>query len=548
MPLHELAGQTPPRDFLVNVPRLISAYYQGQPLVEDPSQRIAFGTSGHRGSSLTGSFNEAHIAAVTAALVEYRKSEGIDGPILIGFDTHALAWPAFMTCVEVLAAAGVPFHYQHDNTPTPTPVISQAIIAANRQGGQGRARCDGIILTPSHNPPGDGGFKYNPPHGGPADTGATGWIERRANELLADWQAITRQPFDRAIKGDAARGVDFIRPYVEALDTVVDMQAIARAGVSIGVDPMGGAGLPYWEPIAEHYGLDLTVVNRHIEPDFRFIPLDHDGKIRMDCSSPYAMGGLLKIKDRFDVAFGNDTDADRHGIVSPEGGLINPNHFLSVSIDYLFGHRPEWRDDLKVGKTIVSSSMIDRVAGGLGREVYETPVGIKWFQPGLTDGWLGFGGEESAGATFLARNGDVWNTDKDGITMGLLAAEILAVTGEDVWARFNRLIDQYGQPFYARRDAALSDEQKARFKALDPNELSIESLAGESVTGIRTQAPGNDAPIGGLKVETANGWFAARPSGTEPIYKIYAESFRDPGHLEDIFAQAEQVVGDALNG
>ncbi|MFO7808194.1 phosphoglucomutase (alpha-D-glucose-1,6-bisphosphate-dependent) [Guyparkeria sp.] len=545
MPLHELAGQTPPHDSLVNVPRLISAYYQSEPLVEDPSQRITFGTSGHRGSSLTGSFNEAHIAAVSAALVEYRRSQGIDGPILVGFDTHALAWPAFMTCVEVLSAAGVPFHYQHDNAPTPTPVISQAIIAANRRGG---ARCDGIILTPSHNPPGDGGFKYNPPHGGPADTGATGWIERRANELLADWQAISRKPFDRAIKGDAAHGVDFIRPYVEALDTVVDMQAIARAGVSIGVDPMGGAGLPYWEPIAEHYGLDLTIVNRQVEPDFRFIPLDHDGKIRMDCSSPYAMADLLKIKDRFDVAFGNDTDADRHGIVSPEGGLVNPNHFLSVAIDYLFGQRPDWRDDLKVGKTIVSSSMIDRVAGGLGREVFETPVGIKWFQPGLTDGWLGFGGEESAGATFLARNGEVWNTDKDGLTMGLLAAEILAVTGEDVWARFNRLIDSFGQPFYARRDASLSDEQKARFKALDPDSLAIDTLAGESVTGIRTRAPGNDAPIGGLKVETANGWFAARPSGTEPIYKIYAESFRDPGHLEEIFAQAEQVVGDALNG
>jgi len=543
MPLHELAGQTPPRDFLVDIPRLISAYYQTEPEAEDPAQRITFGTSGHRGSSLNASFNEAHIAAVTAALVEYRRGEGIDGPVLIGFDTHALAWPAFMTTVEVLAAAGVPFRFQHDNAPTPTPVISQAIIAANRAGG---GRCDGIILTPSHNPPGDGGFKYNPPHGGPADTGATGWIERRANELLVDWQGIRRQPFDRAIKSDAAEGVEFIRPYVEALDRVIDMQAIAKAGVSIGVDPMGGAGLPYWEPIAEHYGLDLTVVNRQVEPDFRFIPLDHDGKIRMDCSSPYAMANLLTIKDRFDVAFGNDTDADRHGIVSPEGGLINPNHFLSVSIDYLFGHRKEWGGNLKVGKTIVSSSMIDRVARGLGREVYETPVGIKWFQPGLTDGWLGFGGEESAGATFLARDGEVWNTDKDGLTMGLLAAEILAVTGEDVWARFNRLIDTYGQPFYSRRDAALAPEQKARFKELDPASLGITELAGESVTGVRTRAPGNDAPIGGLKVETANGWFAARPSGTEPIYKIYAESFHDADHLERILEQAQTVVSDAL--
>ncbi|HER34381.1 MAG: alpha-D-glucose phosphate-specific phosphoglucomutase [Halothiobacillaceae bacterium] len=543
MPLHELAGHLPPRDFLVDVPRLISAYYQVEPLADDPAQGITFGTSGHRGSSLNASFNEAHIAAVTAALVEYRQREGIDGPILVGFDTHALAWPAFMTTVEVLAAAGVAFRYQRDDAPTPTPVISQAIIAANCNGG---ARCDGIILTPSHNPPGDGGFKYNPPHGGPADTDATGWIERRANELLVDWRGIRRRPFDRAIKSDVAEGVDFIRPYVEALDRVIDMQAIARAGVSIGVDPMGGAGLPYWEPIAEHYGLDLTIVNQQLEPDFRFIPLDHDGKIRMDCSSPYAMAGLLKIKDRFDVAFGNDTDADRHGIVSPEGGLINPNHFLAVAIDHLFEHRKEWGGALKIGKTAVSSSMIDRVARGLGREVFETPVGIKWFQPGLTEGWLGFGGEESAGATFLARNGEVWNTDKDGLTMGLLAAEILAVTGEDVWARFNRLIDAHGQPFYARRDAALSDEQKARFKALDPESLGITELAGESVTGVRTRAPGNDAPIGGLKVETANGWFAARPSGTEPIYKIYAESFHDAAHLEQILEQAQRVVGEAL--
>ena len=543
MPLHELAGQLPPRDYLVDVPRLISAYYRDEPDADNPAQRITFGTSGHRGSSLNGAFNEAHIAAVTAALIEYRRSRDIDGPVLIGFDTHALAWPSFMTCVEVLAAAGVAFRFQADHGPTPTPVISQAIIAANRGGS---ARCDGIILTPSHNPPADGGFKYNPPHGGPADTDATGWIERRANELLADWPSIRRMPYERAIKSDAAEAVDFVRPYVESLDQVIDMQAIARAGVSIGVDPMGGAGLPYWEPIAEHYGLDLTVVNAALEPDFRFIPLDHDGKIRMDCSSPHAMAGLLEIKDRFDVAFGNDTDADRHGIVSPDGGLINPNHYLSVSIDYLFGYRKEWNDALKVGKTAVSSSMIDRVAAGLGREVFETPVGIKWFQPGLTDGWLGFGGEESAGATFLARDGQVWNTDKDGLTMGLLAAEILAVTGEDVWARFNRLIDRYGQPFYARHDAALSPEQKARFKALDADSLSLDQLAGEPVTGIRTRAPGNDAPIGGLKVETANGWFAARPSGTEPIYKIYAESFHDGTHLQKILSEAQDVVGKAL--
>jgi phosphoglucomutase len=543
MPLHELAGQRPPSDHLVNVPRLISAYYRNQPDVDDPAQRIAFGTSGHRGSSFDGAFNEAHIAAVTAALIDYRRSQGIEGPLLIGFDTHALAWPAFVTTVEVLAAAGVPFRFQADHGPTPTPVISRAIITANREGGRG---CDGVILTPSHNPPTDGGFKYNPPHGGPADIDATGWIEHRANELLADWESIRRMPYERAIKSDAAERVDFVRPYVDSLDQVIDMQAIARAGISIGVDPMGGAGLPYWEPIAERYGLDLTVVNRQIEPDFRFIPLDHDGKIRMDCSSPCAMAGLLKIKDRFDVAFGNDTDADRHGIVSPEGGLINPNHFLSVAIDYLFGHRPDWRGNLKVGKTIVSSSMIDRVANGLGREVYETPVGIKWFQPGLTEGWLGFGGEESAGATFLARDGQVWTTDKDGIIMGLLAAEILAVTGEDAWARFNRLIDRYGQPFYARRDAALSDEQKARFKALDADSLSLDRLAGEPVTAIRSRAPGNDAPIGGLKVETANGWFAARPSGTEPIYKIYAESFHDGAHLQKILTEAQEVVGKAL--
>lgn len=547
MPTSALAGTLPAHAALINVPVLVSAYYSRIPDAANPIQQVSFGTSGHRGTSMNASFNEAHIVAVTAALIEYRRSEGISGALYLGFDTHALSWPAFVTAVEVLAAAGVTVHYQTGFSPTPTPVISRMIIDRNRAAATD-AQCDGVVITPSHNPPTDGGFKYNPTHGGPADTDATGWIQRRANELLADWTSVARMHFDMAMQQAHMVADDFIAPYVAQLELVIDCAAIRHSGISIGVDPMGGAGLPYWAPIAQRYQLDLSVVNELIEPDFRFMPLDHDGKIRMDCSSPYAMAALLKIKDRFDVAFGNDTDADRHGIVTPDGGLLNPNHFLAVAIDYLFRHRPHWGADLAIGKTVVSSSMIDRVAAGLGRTVYETPVGIKWFQPGLTAGQLGFGGEESAGATFLCRDGQVWTTDKDGLIMGLLAAEILAVTGKDPWVYFNDLVDKYGQPYYTRVDAPISAEEKARFKGLTAESIAIDKLAGEAVTRVMTHAPGNGAPLGGLKVETANGWFAARPSGTEDIYKIYAESFISTAHLGEILAQAKILMNQVLKG
>ena len=548
MTVSDLAGTVPPAVLRVRIPELITAYYAQIPSPTVARQRVAFGTSGHRGSSLLTSFNQAHIVAVTAALIEYRKAQGIVGPLFIGFDTHALSWPAFVTAVEVLAAAGVTVHYQAEFLPTPTPVISRRIITHNH-GVTGAAQGDGVVITPSHNPPTDGGFKYNPTHGGPADTDATGWIERRANEILADWAAVPRCPFDTALTQTNLVAEDFIAPYVANLEQVVDMSAIQSAGVSIGVDPMGGAGLPYWAPIAARYGLDLTVVNQDIEPDFRFMPADHDGKVRMDCSSPYAMQNLLHIKDRFDIAFGNDTDADRHGIVTPDGGLMNPNHFLAVAIDYLFRHRSAWAGkSLSIGKTVVSSALIDRVATGLGLPVYETPVGIKWFQPGLTEGRLGFGGEESAGATFLCRDGTVWTTDKDGLIMGLLAAEILAVTGKDPWVYYNDLIDQYGAPYYTRADAPISPEAKARFKGLTADSITQTSLAGEPISRVLTHAPGNGAAIGGLKVETANGWFAARPSGTEDIYKIYAESFNSAEHLQQILAEAKTLVQQVLAG
>lgn len=547
MPTSALAGTLPAHTALINVPVLVSAYYSRIPDAANPIQQVSFGTSGHRGTSMNASFNEAHIVAVTAALIEYRRAQGISGALYLGFDTHALSWPAFVTAVEVLAAAGVTVHYQTGFSPTPTPVISRMIIDRNRAAATD-ALCDGVVITPSHNPPTDGGFKYNPTHGGPADTDATGWIQRRANELLADWISVARMHFDMAMQQAHMVADDFIAPYVAQLELVIDCAAIRHSGISIGVDPMGGAGLPYWAPIAQRYQLDLSVVNELIEPDFRFMPLDHDGKIRMDCSSPYAMAALLKIKDRFDVAFGNDTDADRHGIVTPDGGLLNPNHFLAVAIDYLFRHRPHWGADLAIGKTVVSSSMIDRVAAGLGRTVYETPVGIKWFQPGLTAGQLGFGGEESAGATFLCRDGQVWTTDKDGLIMGLLAAEILAVTGKDPWVYFNDLVDKYGQPYYTRVDAPISAEEKVRFKGLTAESIAIEKLAGEAVTRVMTHAPGNGAPLGGLKVETANGWFAARPSGTEDIYKIYAESFISTAHLGGILAQAKILMNQVLKG
>ncbi len=543
----QVAGTQPTPDMLVAVPQLVSAYYTRQPDPALAAQRVSFGTSGHRGSSLNTAFNEAHIVAITAALVEYRQAQNINGCLFIGFDTHALSWPAFVTAIEVLAAAGVCVRYQAGFKPTPTPVISRLIIMANAQADAG-SLADGVVITPSHNPPADGGFKYNPIHGGPADTDATGWIQNRANELLVDYHRVARMDFALALTQPQVVGQDFIAPYVAELDAVIDFAAIQAADVSIGVDPMGGAGLPYWAPIAERYQLDLTVVNDQVEPDFRFMPLDHDGKIRMDCSSPYAMANLLKIKDQFDVAFGNDTDADRHGIVTPDGGLLNPNHFLAVAIDYLFRHRPQWGKALSIGKTVVSSSLIDRVAAGLGRTVYEVPVGIKWFQPGLTAGDLGFGGEESAGATFLCRDGTVWTTDKDGLIMGLLAAEILAVTGKDPWAYFNELVDRYGQPFYTRVDAPISAAQKARFHGLSADAVQAKQLAGEPITRVMTHAPGNHAPLGGLKVETANGWFAARPSGTEDIYKIYAESFISLKHLQQILDEAKTLVNQVLMG
>lgn len=541
-----LAGTLPTPDMWVQIPELISAYYTQQPDSKLVRQQVSFGTSGHRGSSLNTSFNEAHITAITSALIEYRRGQGISGAILIGADTHALSWPAFVTTIEVLAAAGVPLRYQAGFKPTPTPVISRLIIVNNAASSD--TLCDGIVITPSHNPPTDGGFKYNPTHGGPADTDATGWIQNRANELLDHWQDIPRMDFSEALKQPFVIADDFVTPYVAELEQVIDFEAIRKAGISIGVDPMGGAGLPYWKPIAERYQLDLTVVNDRIEPDFRFMPLDHDGKIRMDCSSPYAMSGLLAIKDRFDIAFGNDTDADRHGIVTPDGGLLNPNHYLAVAIDYLFRHRPQWGEHLAIGKTVVSSSLIDRVAAGLGRTVFETPVGIKWFQPGLTAGNLGFGGEESAGATFLCRDGQVWTTDKDGLILGLLAAEILAVMGKDPWEYFNELVDRYGQPFYARVDAPISAEEKARFKGLTAESVGVTTLASEDVVRVMTHAPGNQAPLGGLKVETANGWFAARPSGTEDIYKIYAESFISSEHLARILEEAKTLVSEVLAG
>ncbi|MBN2855518.1 MAG: alpha-D-glucose phosphate-specific phosphoglucomutase [Halothiobacillaceae bacterium] len=547
MTIPPLAGTQPTPDQLVAVPQLVSAYYTRQPNPALAGERVSFGTSGHRGSSLNSAFNEAHIVAITAALIEYRQAQNITGCLFIGFDTHALSWPAFVTTIEVLAAAGVSVRYQSGFKPTPTPVISRRIIAANAGDTTG-ALADGVVITPSHNPPADGGFKYNPTHGGPADTDVTGWIQNRANELLAEYHRVARMDFALALTQPQVVAEDFIAPYVAALDAVIDFAAIQAADVSIGVDPMGGAGLPYWLPIAERYQLDLTIVNDRVEPDFRFMPLDHDGKIRMDCSSPYAMANLLKIKDQFDVAFGNDTDADRHGIVTPDGGLLNPNHFLAVAIDYLFRHRPQWDKSLSIGKTVVSSSLIDRVAAGLGRHVYEVPVGIKWFQPGLTAGALGFGGEESAGATFLCRDGSVWTTDKDGLIMGLLAAEILAVTGKDPWAYFNELAERYGQPYYTRIDAPISAEQKARFNGLSVDAVQAKQLAGEPITRVMTHAPGNNAPLGGLKVETTNGWFAARPSGTEDIYKIYAESFISLKHLNQIVDEAKTLVAQVLIG
>ncbi len=541
------AGKPATPDMLVNVPRLVTAYYAERPDASVREQRVAFGTSGHRGSSLRCSFNEAHILATTQAICAYRSLNGIDGPLYLGMDTHALSEPAFASALEVLAANGVDVMIDAADGYTPTPVISHAILGYNR--GRTAGLADGIVITPSHNPPPDGGFKYNPPNGGPADTDITSWIERAANDLLAaGLEGVKRIPFARARAASTTHRFDYVGAYVSELASVVDIDAIRGAKLKLGVDPLGGAAVGYWEPICDRFDIDVEIVNPAVDPTFRFMSVDWDGKIRMDCSSPYAMASLIALKDRFDVAFGNDTDTDRHGIVTRSAGLLNPNHFLSAAIAYLFTHRPKWRADAGVGKTAVSSAMIDRVARGIGRRLFEVPVGFKWFVGGLLDGSLGFGGEESAGASFLRRDGSVWTTDKDGIIADLLAAEMMAVTGRDPGELYRQLTEQYGDPVYERIDAPATPEQKARLKALSPSDVAATELAGEPIREMLTAAPGDGAPLGGLKVVTDNGWFAARPSGTEDVYKIYAESFVDRGHLQRIQADARALIADTLGG
>ena len=539
---HPLAGLPAPTSSLVDVGALLAAYHE-QPDVAVATQRVAFGTSGHRGSAYNRSFNEAHILAITQAVCEYRAAAGITGPLFVGLDSHALSAPAQRSAIEVLTANGVDTRIQSDAGYTPTPVISRAILVHN--ANPAALRADGVVITPSHNPPQDGGIKYNPPNGGPADTDVTGWIENRANALMADANRdVKRLPYAQALA--LVTQEDYAAPYIADLGNVIDMEAIRKAGLKIGVDPLGGAAVAYWKPIAEHYGLNIEVVNPNVDPAFAFMTLDHDGKIRMDCSSPFAMASLVKLKDRFDIAWGNDADVDRHGIVTPSIGLMNPNHFLAVAIHYLLTHRPQWPATAAVGKTLVSSGLIDRVVNGLGRRFLEVPVGFKWFSQGLMDGDFCFGGEESAGASFLRRDGSAWTTDKDGIILGLLAAEITAVTGEDPGRYYQKLAAQHGTPYYVRIDAVATPAQKAAFKQLTPEKVSAATLAGEAITGKFTRAPGNDAPIGGLKVATENGWFAARPSGTEDIYKIYAESFKSAEHLEAIVREAREIVGAAL--
>ena len=546
MALHPLAGKPAPQSILTNIPRLVADYYALAPDPGEPGHRVAFGTSGHRGSSTARSFNEAHILAVSQAVAEYRAQHGIDGPLFLGMDTHALSEPALISAVEVLAANGVQLMIDADRGYTPTPVVSHAILGHNR--GRREHLADGVVITPSHNPPSDGGFKYNPPSGGPADTAITGWIERRANELLADPSGIRRWPWERAIAAENVHRHDFVSPYVEELGSVVDMEAIRESGIRIGADPMGGSGVAYWEPVAERYGIQLEVVNPAIDPSFRFMSVDKDGKIRMDCSSPSAMAGLIGLKDRYDIAFGNDTDFDRHGIVTPSAGLMNPNHYLSVAIAWLFANRPGWPERAAIGKTLVSSSMIDRVAADLGRKLCEVPVGFKWFVDGLLDGSFGFGGEESAGASFLRRDGTAWVTDKDGIILDLLAAEITAVSGRDPGEHYRELEARFGSPVYERIDAPATREEKSVLAGLSPDQVTATELAGEKILARLTRAPGNDAPIGGLKVVAESGWFAARPSGTEDLYKIYAESFKGAEHLREIQEEARRIVAEALRG
>jgi phosphoglucomutase len=545
MSVHPLAGKPAPAELLIDMGQLERAYYERRPDFADPSQLVSFGTSGHRGSPLDGTFTEAHIRAVTQAICEYRRGQGIDGPLFLGKDTHAASGPAQRTALEVLAANGVNALIQREDGFTPTPVISHAILTYNR--GRKDHLADGIVVTPSHNPPADGGFKYNPPNGGPADTDVTAWVQDRANALLREGNAgVKHVRYESALKAATTQQQDFVLPYVRDLANVVDLEAIRSAGVRIGVDPLGGAAAAYWTPVRELYGIDLTVVNPAVDPTFGFMSVDHDGKIRMDCSSPYAMAGLVRLKDRFAVAFGNDPDSDRHGIVTPSAGLMNPNHYLAVAIRYLLMNRPEWPKAAAVGKTLVSSSLIDRVVAGLDRKLYEVPVGFKWFAPGLFDGSVCFGGEESAGASFLRRDGSVWTTDKDGLILGLLAAEITARTGKDPGAHYRDLTAAYGTPAYTRIDAPATPAQKAAFKKLTPEAVTAAELAGERITAKLTRAPGNGAALGGLKVVAGNSWFAARPSGTENVYKLYAESFNGPEHLQAVIDQAQEIVGQAL--
>ena len=548
MAVHQLAGKQAPRSILANIPRLITAYYANHPTIGEAGQQVAFGTSGHRGSSFKNSYNEDHILAITQAICDHRKQQHIDGPLYLGMDTHALSEPSFVTALEVLAANGVEVMIQKDLGYTPTPVISHAILVYNRHRTAGLA--DGIVITPSHNPPEDGGIKYNPPHGGPADSGVTKVIENRANELLRQGvaNAVKRVTFARALKAGTTHAYDYIEPYVDDLQNVVDTSLISSAGVKMGVDPLGGSVLAFWRPIADKYGLRIEIVNSVIDPTFAFMTVDKDGKIRMDCSSPYAMANLIGMRNKYDIAFGNDPDCDRHGIVTPSVGLMNPNHFLAVSIWYLFQHRPGWGAQAAVGKTLVSSSMIDRVSVHLGREVSEVPVGFKWFVDGLRSGRYGFAGEESAGASFLRKDGTVWTTDKDGVIMDLLAAEIIARTGRDPGEHYQLLTQQFGAPVYERLDRPATARQKELLQKLSPAQITTATLAGDKIVAKLTTAPGNQAAIGGLKVVTENGWFAARPSGTEDVYKIYAESFKGHDHLKRIQEEAEEIVSAALKG
>ena len=547
MSTHPLAGKPAPRDLLINVSRLEAAFYEAKPDLVDPNQLVSFGASGHRGSSSNATFTEVHILAITQAICEYRRNQGITGPLFMGKDTHALSRPAERVALEVLAGNGVEAFIQRNDGFTPTPVISRAILIHNR--GRSDSLADGIIITPSHNPPTDGGLKYNPPNGGPADTDVTDWIQNRANELLcAGNGGVQRIGFDAALIASTTHVEDFVTPYVGDLANVIDLEAIRSAGVKIGVDPLGGAAAAYWQPLAERYGIDITVVNPKIDPTFAFMTLDHDGKIRMDCSSPYAMAGLVELKDRFNIAFGNDPDSDRHGIVAPSTGLLNPNHYLAAAIRYLLTNRPQWPASAVVGKTLVSSCLIDRVVASLGRKLWEVPVGFKWFTPGLFDGSCCFGGEESAGASFLRHDGTVWSTDKDGLILGLLSAEITARTGKDPGLHYQELTAEFGTPYYTRIDAPATPEQKNLLKKLSPESVTATELAGEPITTKLTRAPGNDASIGGLKVVSASGWFAARPSGTENIYKLYAESLKSADHLAAIVEQAQEIVSRSLQG